>query len=47
MSIADYILIAFAIATLGVFALYGLAMILYLTQGIVRGAEKVLGRFYR
>jgi hypothetical protein len=47
MSIGQWILAALAVATLGVFAFYALAMVLYAMQGIVKGAEKVLGRFYR
>lgn len=47
MSIGQWILAALAVATLGVFAFYALAMVLYAMKLIVDGAEKVLGRFMR
>lgn len=47
MDIGDWLLAALAVATLGVFAVYALAMVLYAMRLIVGGAEKLLGKFYR
>jgi hypothetical protein len=47
MSIGQWILVALAVATLGVFVFYALAMVLYAMKLIVDGAERLLARLQR
>lgn len=47
MSIGDWIVAALAVCTLGMFAIYALAMVLYGMQLIVKGTAHVIWKLQR